>query len=172
MCEDQGMAIVSWASLGGGVLTTKEQRQKMADDPDAPKGYGDNPFDVAVSEVIEDLARSKSATFQDIVSRLCHVAAPRHSLTLNRLWHTCFINLPTYSPSWEYKPSSTSRHYQAQSQSSCPRKKSTEFTMRHHSIHCFQTPSSMATSTTQNSPLQIISCITWLLGFKRHRSSP
>jgi aryl-alcohol dehydrogenase-like predicted oxidoreductase len=77
------MAIVSWASLGGGVLTTKEQRQKMADDPDAPKGYGDNPFDIAVSEVIEDLARSKSVTFQDIVSCPCYVTAPGQPLILN-----------------------------------------------------------------------------------------
>ncbi|RYO96016.1 hypothetical protein DL764_007553 [Monosporascus ibericus] len=47
MCEDQGMAIVSWASLGGGQLNTAEQRRKMEQDPDAPKGYGYNQFDVA-----------------------------------------------------------------------------------------------------------------------------
>ncbi|KAK5733465.1 hypothetical protein LTR17_009710 [Elasticomyces elasticus] len=28
MAEDRGMAIVSWASLGGGALNTKEQREK------------------------------------------------------------------------------------------------------------------------------------------------
>ncbi|RYP34407.1 hypothetical protein DL767_004276 [Monosporascus sp. MG133] len=66
MCEDQGMAIVSWASLGGGQLNTAEQRQKMEQDPDAPKGYGYNQFDVAVCEVLEKLAASKGATFQEI----------------------------------------------------------------------------------------------------------
>ncbi|KAK5275109.1 hypothetical protein LTR40_013627, partial [Exophiala xenobiotica] len=37
MCEDQGMAIVSWASLGGGALLTAEQRKKNEQDPDARK---------------------------------------------------------------------------------------------------------------------------------------
>lgn len=67
MCEDQGMGIVSWASLGGGQLTTAEQRRAMADDEDAPVGYGKNEFDVPVSEVIERLATAKGATFQQVV---------------------------------------------------------------------------------------------------------
>ncbi|KAM0575561.1 hypothetical protein ACHAP9_000824 [Verticillium nonalfalfae] len=66
MCEDQGMGIVSWASLGGGQLTTAAQRQAMADDDKAPKGYGPNSFDVPVSEVIERLAREKNVTFQQV----------------------------------------------------------------------------------------------------------
>ncbi|PSN66877.1 Aldo/keto reductase [Corynespora cassiicola Philippines] len=65
MCEDQGMAIVSWASLGGGMLTTAEQRRKNAEDPNAPKfPYGDNKEDIQVSEVIERLADKKKVSFQ------------------------------------------------------------------------------------------------------------
>jgi aryl-alcohol dehydrogenase-like predicted oxidoreductase len=73
MCEDQGMGIVSWASLSGGQLTTAEQRRTMADDPDAPKGfYGRNAFDISVSNVIEELATAKGVTFQQVVSRTWH----------------------------------------------------------------------------------------------------
>lgn len=69
MCEDQGMAIASWASLGGGQLTTKEQREKLKNDPDAGHGYYEaTENDVKVCEVLEDLANKKSATLQDIVS--------------------------------------------------------------------------------------------------------
>lgn len=68
MCEDQGMAIVSWASLGGGMLTTAEQRRKNAEDPNAPKfPYGDNKEDIQVSEVIERLADKKKVSFQALV---------------------------------------------------------------------------------------------------------
>lgn len=70
MCEDQGMAIVSWASLGGGNLATAEQRKKAAEDPDAPKDF--YPFtenDLAVCNAIEELADSKGTTFQAIVRR-------------------------------------------------------------------------------------------------------
>lgn len=71
MCEDQGMAIASWASLGGGQLTTKEQRQKMKDDPNAGKGYYvATENDIKVCEVLEDLANKKNATLQQIVSHI------------------------------------------------------------------------------------------------------
>lgn len=62
------MGIMTWASLGGGQLTTAEQRRALAEDPDAPKGYGHNQFDGPVSEVIERLAESKKVTFQQVVS--------------------------------------------------------------------------------------------------------
>lgn len=69
MCEDQGMAISSWASLGGGQLTTKEQREKLKNDADAGHGfYEASEDDIKVCEVLEDLANQKSATLQDIVS--------------------------------------------------------------------------------------------------------
>lgn len=70
MCEDQGMAIVSWASLGGGNLATAEQRKKAAENPDAPKDF--YPFtenDLAVCNAIEELADIRGTTFQAIVRR-------------------------------------------------------------------------------------------------------
>jgi aryl-alcohol dehydrogenase-like predicted oxidoreductase len=68
MCEDQGMAIVSWASLGGGQLVAAEQRQRLGKDPKAGKGfYSASEDDIKVCDVLERLAKAKNATFQDIV---------------------------------------------------------------------------------------------------------
>ncbi|KAJ9144488.1 Aldo/keto reductase [Pleurostoma richardsiae] len=67
MCEDQGMGILSWASLGGGQLTTAAQRKAMEQDPDAPKNfYGFGESDIAVCDVLEKLAAAKKTTFQAI----------------------------------------------------------------------------------------------------------
>ncbi|KAH7380023.1 NADP-dependent oxidoreductase domain-containing protein [Pyrenochaeta sp. MPI-SDFR-AT-0127] len=67
MCEDQGMAIVSWASLGGGQLVSAEQRKKLDTDPDAGKGfYSASEDDIKVCGVLERLAKAKNATLQDI----------------------------------------------------------------------------------------------------------
>ncbi|KAH6137750.1 hypothetical protein HBI68_228980 [Parastagonospora nodorum] len=67
MCEDQGMAIVSWASLGGGQLVAAEQRKKFGEDPNAGKGYYNaSEDDIKVCHVLERLAKAKNATLQDI----------------------------------------------------------------------------------------------------------
>jgi aryl-alcohol dehydrogenase-like predicted oxidoreductase len=69
MCENQGMAIVSWASLGGGQLVAAEQRKKIEEDPDAGKGfYSASKDDIKVCDVLERIARVKDATLQGIVS--------------------------------------------------------------------------------------------------------
>lgn len=69
MCEDQGMAITSWASLGGGQLISKADRKKLEDDPNAGKGfYSASEDDIKVCDVLEQLAEEKHATLQDIVS--------------------------------------------------------------------------------------------------------
>lgn len=69
MCEDQGMAITSWASLGGGQLTTAEQREKLENDSNAGKGYYKaSEDDIKVCIVLERLAKAKGCTLQDIVS--------------------------------------------------------------------------------------------------------
>lgn len=69
MCQDQGMGVLSWASLGGGQLTTSAQRKAMEQDPKAPKNfYGFTESDVAVCDVLEKLAAAKKTTFQAIVS--------------------------------------------------------------------------------------------------------
>lgn len=68
MCEDQGMAIVSWASLGGGQLVAAEQRERLEKDTNAGKGfYGASEDDIKVCDVLERLAKAKNATLQDIV---------------------------------------------------------------------------------------------------------
>lgn len=68
MCEDQGMAIVSWASLGGGQLMSAQEREAKKTDPDAHKGYGHRDMDVKVSAALEKVAASKKTTIQAVVS--------------------------------------------------------------------------------------------------------
>lgn len=92
------MAIASWASLGGGQLTTREQREKLKDDPNAGHGYYEaTENDIKVCEVLEDLADKKGATLQDIVSfhrrhsDSCPDFLPRH-------WRTSSISPPTFFP--------------------------------------------------------------------------
>jgi len=48
MCEDQGMAIVPWAALGGGQFMSSEERKQKESDPDARKGY----VSVGLTEVL------------------------------------------------------------------------------------------------------------------------
>lgn len=68
MCEDQGMAIVSWASLGGGQLLSAKERGAKKNDADAHKGYGFRDEDVRVSAALEKIAASKKTTIQAVVS--------------------------------------------------------------------------------------------------------
>jgi aryl-alcohol dehydrogenase-like predicted oxidoreductase len=73
MCEDQGMAIVPWAALGGGQLLTAKQREEKEKDPDARKGYGVSEADIKVSEQLEKIAEEKKTTLQAIVRNInCH----------------------------------------------------------------------------------------------------
>ena len=103
------MAITSWASLGGGQLTTKEQREKLKNDPDAGRGfYKASEDDIKVCEVLEDLANKKNATLQDIVSPSRPRLQPTRTDTRTRLWHICFTSQPMSSRSSVYRPSSTS----------------------------------------------------------------
>jgi aryl-alcohol dehydrogenase-like predicted oxidoreductase len=67
MCEDQGLAIVSWASLGGGQLATAAQRRAAEDDPKSGKGfYNASESDIAVSRVLERMAENKGVTLQQM----------------------------------------------------------------------------------------------------------
>ena len=68
MCEDQGMAIVPWAALGGGQLISHEQRKQQEQDPGARKRDLANENDLKVSEVLGQIAKSKSTTLQAAVS--------------------------------------------------------------------------------------------------------
>jgi len=75
MCEDQGMAIVSWASLGGGQLMSAKEREAKMEDPNAHKGYGFREEDIKVSTALEKVAGSKKTTTQAVVS--IHVSCLR-----------------------------------------------------------------------------------------------
>lgn len=68
MCEDQGMAIVPWAALGGGKLVTKEQREQAERDPSKRQVNSQTPAEIKVSEVLEEIANSRDTTLQSIVS--------------------------------------------------------------------------------------------------------
>lgn len=68
MCEDQGMAIVPWASLGGGQLQSAEQRQQKEKEHGARKARYPNPNDIKVSEALEKIAATKRTTLQAVVS--------------------------------------------------------------------------------------------------------
>lgn len=67
MCEDQGMAVVPWAALGGGQLMSAEQREQNKHDPDARKGYRRGDLDAKVSAVLEKIAVDKGTTLQAVV---------------------------------------------------------------------------------------------------------
>lgn len=68
MCEDQGMAIVPWAALGGGELLSVNQRKHKETDPGARKSRRPNEKAIKVSEVLEQIAENKGTTVQAIVS--------------------------------------------------------------------------------------------------------
>lgn len=78
MCEDQGMGILTWESLGGGSILTAKQRAekeeaiKNAKEGERPASLTDEQ--VKVCEVLEALATEKNTTIQAIVSlRPCAV---------------------------------------------------------------------------------------------------
>lgn len=99
MCEDQGMAIVPWAALGGGQLMSAEQRKRQEAEPDARKGYSFTDVDIKVSDVLEQISAERGTTPQAVVrSRF----KPRFSQTIRlipfyRLLHICFRSRLTSS---------------------------------------------------------------------------
>lgn len=67
MCEDQGMAIVPWAALGGGQLLSAEQRKQRTNTPGARKHPLLSSNDVKVCEALEKIAKEKGTTLQATV---------------------------------------------------------------------------------------------------------
>lgn len=67
MCEDQGMAIVPWAALGGGKFLIAEEREARDKDPDARKSSHGQEVSVALCEALEKIAKEKSVTLRSIV---------------------------------------------------------------------------------------------------------
>jgi aryl-alcohol dehydrogenase-like predicted oxidoreductase len=77
MCEDQGMAVVPWAALGGGLLLSAEQRRQREESLAGQKSYYNvGPREIAISDALEKIAVSKGTNVQAIVSpdssSFCH----------------------------------------------------------------------------------------------------
>ncbi|KAL8823906.1 MAG: hypothetical protein Q9191_005453 [Dirinaria sp. TL-2023a] len=68
MCQDQGMAIVPWAALGGGQLLSAEQRKKLDDPKAASRSKAISEHQIRVSVVLEEIAKEKHTTLQAIAS--------------------------------------------------------------------------------------------------------
>ncbi|KPM46423.1 Norsolorinic acid reductase A [Neonectria ditissima] len=65
MCEDQGMAVVSWNALGGGSLLSTEQLREQEKNPDARAG-STKRLNVELCDALEKLAEEKNTTLQAI----------------------------------------------------------------------------------------------------------
>lgn len=74
MCEEEGMAIVPWAALGGGNLLSAEQREQQETVKGARPARGLTDHQVEVSKVLEEISKEKSTTFQAVVSAQRHSA--------------------------------------------------------------------------------------------------
>lgn len=68
MCQDQGMAIVPWAALGGGQLLSSEQRKQANKNPDSsrPVFYTQSDDDIKVCHAIEKIADARKCSFQAV----------------------------------------------------------------------------------------------------------
>ena len=70
MCEDQGMAIVPWAALGGSLLLSCQQRQEREKKQAGQKSFYElGPHELTVSGALEKVAVAKKTTVQAIVSQ-------------------------------------------------------------------------------------------------------
>ncbi|KAF2170318.1 hypothetical protein M409DRAFT_64103 [Zasmidium cellare ATCC 36951] len=67
MCQDQGMAIMPWAALGGGQLLSAEQREKLKEDGNASGRQANiTEKNIRVSNALEKLATAKNTTLQAV----------------------------------------------------------------------------------------------------------
>ncbi|KAI9369680.1 NADP-dependent oxidoreductase domain-containing protein [Aspergillus egyptiacus] len=67
MCEDQGMAIVPWAALGGGLLLSVAQRREREEKLAGQKSFYEiGERELAVSEALEKVADAKRTTVQAV----------------------------------------------------------------------------------------------------------
>lgn len=139
MCEDRGMAIVSWASLGGGQLVAAEQRKRLEEGPDSGKGYYNaSEDDIIVCGVLERLAKAKNAGYYKSDSRALYCAT---SLTQNRRSHICSTSLLASFPSLACKLLGMSNFCPLQRALSCQPKRSMRYTAQLYSTRFFPTTS-------------------------------
>lgn len=136
MCEDQGMAIVPWAALGGGQLMSAEQRKQKEQDPGARKGYGLGANDARVCEVLEETAREKATTLQAIVCATTGLGALSRADRTNRRSGTCFTSQLMSFPLLASRPSNTSKRYLTRYALNFQKKRSMRYRMLRPSILC------------------------------------
>jgi aryl-alcohol dehydrogenase-like predicted oxidoreductase len=67
MCEDQGMAIVPWAALGGGKLMTAEQKKQKEQQAGARSSDVLSESDEKVCNALEKISNAKGTTLQAVV---------------------------------------------------------------------------------------------------------
>ena len=67
MCQDQGMAVVPWAAIGGGQLLSFEQRKSLESDSNqAGRQKNISQANIKVSEALEAIANEKQTTLQAV----------------------------------------------------------------------------------------------------------
>jgi len=67
MCQDEGLAVVPWAALGGGALLSGDQRKMVENNPKARKAFVDERS-LQVSAVLEEIASRHKTSLQSVVS--------------------------------------------------------------------------------------------------------
>jgi len=76
MCEDQGMGVMTFATLGGGSILTTKERAEKAEASRKPKNGErvSQPLtedETKICEVLEAIAEEKKTSIQAIVSSWC-----------------------------------------------------------------------------------------------------
>ena len=70
MCEDQGMAVIPWGTLGSGSLLTAEQQKERENDPNARDIKPSSETALKTSEALEAIAARKGTTLQAVVGHI------------------------------------------------------------------------------------------------------
>ena len=77
MCEDQGMAIVPWAALGGGQLQSKAQKEAAEKKDGArPARHHVSEEDTKVCDTIEQISEAHKTTFQAVALAYLFAQSP------------------------------------------------------------------------------------------------
>ena len=66
MCEDEGLAVIPWAALGGGALMSADERKNHDKDAESRSSYASDKA-VQVSAVLASIAEKHKTSLQSIV---------------------------------------------------------------------------------------------------------
>lgn len=75
MCQDEGLAVVAWAALGGGALLSGDQRKMVENDPKARKAFVDERS-LQVSAVLEEIASKHKTSLQSVALAYLYSQTP------------------------------------------------------------------------------------------------